>query len=640
MDTRYDGDDLGSVCRNGKTSFKIFSPKAESILLRLYKDGKEGEAFCTHKMQQERDGIWEAYVEEDLNGTYYDYGISHGVNYVSCADPYARACGVNGSRSMVIDLSGTDPAGWEADQAPMREAEDIIYELHVKEFSHHPNGGFLEKTRGKYLAFTQEDTTLYQDGIHLTGLSYLKDLGVNYLQLMPVYDYGSVDESGGDNQFNWGYDPVNYNVPEGSYSTDPYHGEVRIRELKEMIQAIHSQGFGVIMDVVYNHTYSHDSWLERSAPGYYYRKELDGTLSNGSGCGNDIASEQPMCSKYILDSVLYWAEEYHMDGFRFDLMGLLDTDLMNTIRQELDQRYGRGVKLIYGEPWAAGVSPMKGQKEPSLRKNIHLLDTEVGMFCDGIRDAVKGHVFEGKAPGFVNGGKGQEENILHSVTAWCGPEVFDRAKAPSQIITYISAHDNRTLWDKLMISMKRNPNYAGPDKAVERANRLAAAIYLTCQGRIFMLSGEEFARTKNGAEDSYREAVELNRIDWERAYQFADLRAYYAGLIRLRKAIPGLCDKTAKAWERIGDQRKGDGYVSFLIHHKKEDNALWEKVFVVYHSGKHKKEILLPEGEWELLADGNASDYWLKEKNCKLVTGSIMAAPVSALILGEKKVSI
>lgn len=637
MNFVYEGNDLGAIIKHGKTGFKLWSPFADRVVLRLYKEGNGGEPYETHTMQSDTDGIWSLQSDRNLSGVYYDYEITHGSNCAVAGDPYAKACGVNGARSMVIDLSLTNPLDWEHDRAPDKETEDIIYELHVKEFSYDPKGGFSEALRGKYLAFTEENTSWNGEETHLTGLPYIKALGVNHLQLMPVYDYGSVDESVADSQFNWGYDPMNYNVPEGSYSTDPYHGEVRIQELKAMIQAIHKQGFRVIMDVVYNHTFSADSCLERSAPGYYYRQNKDMSFCDGSGCGNDIASERPMCSKYILDSVLYWTEEYHMDGFRFDLMGLLDTDLMNEIRKELDIRYGKGEKLIYGEPWAAGPSPMERGKIPALRENIARLEDQVGVFGDGIRDAVKGHVFELKAPGFVNGGEGQEEAILHSVSAWCGENLPAAAKSPAQMITYVSAHDNLTLWDKLMISMKEKPDYRKKDSEILRANKLAAAIYLTCQGRLFMLSGEEFGRTKEGIENSYQDSIEINRLDWSRPNVFSDLVLYYKGLIELRKKLPGLCDKTPEAGKRIEHKKiQGKGCVSFLIHNgTASETCPWSDVFVAYHAGKEGTLLSLPEGKWEVLADGESSTHWKEDHAKKIVNKQVTLSPVSPLILGK-----
>lgn len=637
----YDGSDLGSVCGEEDTSFKLFSPTADQVTLNLYSEGAGGESLRHLPMTKGLKGVWEVTVKERLDGIYYDYTLFFGGTRVLCADPYAKACGVNGRRSMAVDLSLTDPEGWSEDQAPEKEAEDIIWELHVKEFSHDPRGGFSPELRGKYLAFTQTHTTLDGDGKRPTGLPYLKELGVSYLQLMPVYDYGSVDEAGEEHEFNWGYDPLNYNVPEGSYSTDPFHGQVRIREMKEMIKAIHSHGFRVIMDVVYNHTFSTDSWLERSVPGYFYRTNEDGSKSNGSGCGNDVASERPMCAKYILDSVLYWTREYHIDGFRFDLMGLLDTDLMNRIRRELDLRYGTGEKLIYGEPWAAGPSPMENGRIPALRNNVSHLDRNVGLFCDNTRDAIRGHVFEAKKPGFVNGGKGFEENILNSVTAWCTPGVPHPVKAPSQLITYSSAHDNHTLWDKLVLTMKEIPDFDGKDPAVLKANKLAAVITFTCQGRLFLLSGEEFGRTKQGEENSYQDSVLLNRLDWGRAYEFTELREYYRDLLALRKQIPGLCDKSEEADCRIRDKRiLSEGLVSFVVDHgEMKTSCPWNRLFVAYHAGTEETMLPLPEGNWEILADHKSAGHWREQgqKERQLAPGEMAIAGVCGVILGERR---
>lgn len=475
-----DRKDLGVVCTTEGTSFLLWSPLAEQVTLRLYHDGECGEAFLETAMEREDKGVWAYRATNNLHGIYYDFVIDRDGTQVSFADPYARACGVNGLRSMAVDLEQTNPKGWEKDRAPEKQEENVIYELHVKEFSWDKSGGFAEEYRGTYKAFTQEHTTLNNEGVYPTGIDYLKQLGVTHVQLMPVYDYGSVDDRN-KREFNWGYDPVNYNVPEGSYSTDPEHGEVRIREFKEMIQSLHKNGFRVIMDVVYNHTYSTDTNLNKAVPWYYYRADENGTLSNGSACGNDVASERAMCANYIVDSVLYWAKEYHIDGFRFDLMGLLDVELMNRIRQELDDLYGKGEILLFGEPWAATDTAMEGDAVPALKKNIRELDCNVGMFCDDTRDAIKGHVFEVGEPGFVNGAAGMEEKIQNSVKAWCLGD--SGAKAPSQIITYISAHDNWTLWDKL------EQTHPDETERLER-NKLAAAIYMTCQGNIFSFQGK------------------------------------------------------------------------------------------------------------------------------------------------------
>lgn len=624
----YENHDLGVSCSDSGTSFLLWSPFAGKVCLRLYETGESQQAFKTISMKQEEKGVWAYRDMENLHGIYYDYELEiEGETQVS-ADPYAKACGVNGIRSMAVDLRRTDPEGWEEDQAPEKQPERVIYELHVKEFSWDESGGFPESFRGKYKAFLSDDTTLYGDGIHKTGISYLKDLGVTHIQLMPIYDFGSVDEAGEEAEFNWGYDPLNYNVPEGSYATNPCRGEVRIREVKEMIRSLHKNGFRVIMDVVYNHTHNLDSWFQRCVPWYYYRVDERGIPSNGSACGNDVASERAMCGSYILDSVLYWAKEYHMDGFRFDLMGLLDTDLMNRIRLALDKEYGKGEKLIFGEPWAADKTAMEQGAVQALKENIHLLDEQVGMFSDDTRDTVKGSVFEFSEPGFVNGGRGLEAQILSCVKGWCRvPEAEFSVKAPSQVITYVSSHDNHTLWDKLDLTVE--------DEALKKKScRLGAAIYMTCQGSLFFLSGEEFARTKGKRDNTYNAPISLNRLDWQQAWREQELVEYYKGLIALRKQLPGLCDKTKEAPDRIYGQWSEDGFLGFLVdNRRKGEHSPWKTLMVVYNSRKEAAPIRHLEGEWQVLADGTSSFLW---KESSFVSGQTVVAPVSLLLLGRE----
>lgn len=614
---------LGAVCTEEGTSFCLWSPLSEKTELRLYKEGEGGNSFFQVEMEKEEKGMWSYKTGENLHGVYYDFlTVTKGKESVF-GDPYAKACGVNGKRSMAVDLKETDPEGWLEDRRPEKQEETVIYELHVKEFSWDEAGGFSRENRGKYLAFTEEHTTLDNDGVHPTGLEYLKKLGITHVQIMPAYDYGSVNEKN-DEEFNWGYDPLNYNVPEGSYSSDPEHGEVRIREFKEMVQSLHRNGFRVIMDVVYNHMYDLDSNLNKAVPWYYFRTYENGEISNGSACGNDMASEREMCGQYILDSVLYWAEEYHIDGFRFDLMGLLDTKLMNRIRKALDEKYGRGEILLFGEPWAADDTASEGEAVMALKKNAAHLDKYVGMFCDDTRDAVKGHVFEGEIPGFVNGAENMEEKILNSVKAWCTKETG--IKAPSQVITYVSAHDNWTLWDKLEITT--------PDeKRRMMENKLAAAIYMTCQGHLFMLSGEEFARTKDGQENTYNSSISLNRLDWKRAYEYKELRIYYEGLIALRKQLPGLCDKSETAGKRVFGRWKKTGAVGFFVENKKEgEHTLWDTLYIIYNATEEEVQTALPKGEWEVLLNKEDSFAWKKQKKAEKAT----AASLSALVLGRR----
>ncbi len=647
IDNSYDGKDLGAACTPQGTDFKLWAPFADRVELCLYGEGG-AQALQSLDMDKGLRGVWHRRLEGDYHGFYYDYRIWTKGESVQTADPYAVGCGINGYPSMVVDLKRTDPKGFETDRAPALPAENIIYELHIKDFSHDPNSGVPQAYRGKYKAFTVETGGLDGNGSHPTGMAYLKELGVTHVHLLPFFDYGWLDEEGGGEQFNWGYDPVNYNVPEGSYATDVCDGTVRIRECKEMIQALHRAGIRVIMDVVYNHTHDADSWLERTAPGYYCRRLEDGSLSNGSACGSDMAIGRKMVDNYIMDSVMYWAREYHLDGFRFDLMGLMTVELMNRIRRELDREFGRGEKLLYGEPWSAADSPMEKDTRAALKKNIQYLDEGVAMFCDNTRDVIKGHVFYEEEPGFVNGGKDLEEKVLEAVTAWRGEAGQDgfRSRSCSQIINYVSSHDNLTLWDKLVMSLHgREADFTESYEDVLSANKLAALIYFTCQGNLFFQAGEEFGRTKLGEENSYRSDPELNMLRWRQTLEYGELVDYYRGLIRLRKRLPGLCDKSADAAVRLLEKQiPGPGVVAFCMDNRplerqkaqegstSEYHTRGDKLFVAYNASSHDAQIELPAGAWEVLADGQCTDYEGEEQTPR--RGMISVPAGSGVILG------
>lgn len=557
---------LGSQLLDHGTVFTVWSPSAVAVTLRLFStsDPNDGPS-ATVVLERAQDGAWQYRSAERLAGTYYDYMLTFPASAVSnvpsdaiinaaestvtirTADPWAKASGVNGERSMVVDLDSTNPDGWLSDRSPdIPASQTVIWETHVGDFSNDPHGGFPKGHRGKFLAFTDAHTTLdNQPGGFPTGIAYLKRLGVTHVQIMPFYDYGSVDEATGS-PYNWGYDPVTYDVPEGSYSTDPYDGAVRIRECKSMIAALHRAGIRVIMDVVYNHMYENDNEFERMAPGYFCRRDDTGGFANGSGCGNDMASERPMFSRFIVDSLVYWAREYHVDGFRFDLMGLLDTQTLNRARKELDKLPGGESILMYGEPWSAD----KTNAEPSFtladKQGRRLLDARIGWFCDESRDSIKGNVMLGRKPGYVNGQPSEfAELVRHTLNGWRGTEA--QGKQVGQIIQYVSAHDDLTLWDKLCLTMRDDPAHADYDATgdvqdILAANAIAAGLVLTSAGLPFMLSGEEFTRTKYGCDNSFDRSAELNWLDWGRASRLSSLIEWYRTLIAVRKAHPDFYD--------------------------------------------------------------------------------------------------
>lgn len=614
----YEGS-LGAKVDERGTVIRLWSPIAESVDLRLYDNGSTGEAEAVIPMKLCDRGVWEYAVNENLSGKYYDFALKiKGKTNIS-TDPYAKACGVNGKRSMIIDLNTTNPNGWGEDKAPTKGAEDIIYELHVKEFSYDKNAGFPENVRGKYKAFTVDNTTLRNEGKFPTGLNYIKELGVSHIQLLPVYDFASVDEAGGEDGFNWGYDPLNYNVPEGSYASDAARGEVRIREFKEMIQAIHKKGLRVIMDVVYNHTFSLDNALQNSMPYYHYRLDAKGELSDGSACGNDIASEMPMTEKYIIDSVLYWCEEYHIDGFRFDLMGLLTVDLMNKVQKALDETYGRGEKLIYGEPWTAAKTYMEKGAKGAVKDNVNLLDENIGIFSDDIRDSIKGHVFYDEVAGFVNGNLKQTDKIEEGLTSF--------GLSPNHIISYVSCHDNHTLWDKLTITTK--------DEAERiKQNKLSAAIYMSCQGRVFIYSGEEYLRTKNGEHNTFNMPIGLNKMDWELTEKNKDMVSFYKELIGLRKEMTGLCDKSYAARDNITTFVKEEGLLGVKVVNKDTSlvKPVYKEALIIFNANKEEKTVTLPEGKYKLLINTVKKN---NERDDILVSDKIKINGITALFLGK-----
>lgn len=609
----YNGNDLGAVYSKESTSFKVWAPTAQTVKLKLYSTGSDEEEnaklIAEHDMEYDTsNGVWSVTAKGNLAGTYYTFEVTVDGKTQETNDPYAIACGVNGERSMVCDLSLTNPDGWENDKFDRvdKQTEAVVWEVHVKDFSASETSGVSDKNRGKYLAFTETGTTLKGEGSIKTCVDYLKDMGINYVQINPFYDYGSVDEaSGDDSQFNWGYDPVNYNVPEGSYSSDPYDGNVRIKETKEMVQALHEAGIGVIMDVVYNHVFDAEkSCFDKTVPGYYFRHDDDGALSNGSGCGNDTASERAMYRKYMVDSVMYWAQEYHLDGFRFDLMGLHDVETMNQIRDALDTLENGEKILMYGEAWNLSTN---STAELANQGNMDNLSTRIGAFNDGIRDAIKGSNFNAAEGGFVQG-VGSRVGVKNGIIA----ATMEWSTQPSQTVSYTSCHDNMTLYDKLVASVKgTDADYRARDEELVGMNKLAAVSVLTAQGTSFMLAGEEMARSKDGDHNSYKSSVELNQIDWNNLTEFSDLVKYYKGLLDLRKSYaPFMCDDNTAIDNLTIYKETSKKVLGYMYSNTDADNG-WNKLVCILNSDSEDAQVKL-EGEnlpesWVVVANGDTA---------------------------------
>ena len=622
---------LGPDYTPGGTCLRLWAPTAEAVTVTLYHKGDGGAVLDTHTLVRGAQGVWSVWLPGEQHGRYYTFAVTVDGVTRETGDPYARAAGVNGVRSMIVDLARTAPSGWERDVRPtIPPAQRAVWEVSVRDFSQDAASGVRPAWRGKYMAFTQQGTTLHGDGIHPTCLNYLKRLGVKYVQLMPIFDFGSVDEAKPLlRQYNWGYDPTNFNVPEGSYSTDPTRGEVRIRECREMIAALHAAGIGVVMDVVYNHTYRTENPLNSTVPYYFFRQNPDGSFSNGSGCGNEFASERPMARRYLIDSILYWAKEYHIDGFRFDLMGLYDAESINAVRAALDALPGGRDILLYGEPWQGGASQL--HRYEANKANLAMLNERVGIFCDDTRDAIKGGCFDAREPGYVEGKPGSFWDIGAAVAAWCRSDHLP-PHAPSQIVSYVSAHDNFTLWDKLLCVRYEKPEFTARDTVALAQNRLAAGIYLTSFGLPFMQAGEEFARTKKGVSNSYRSSPALNRLDWNRAEQYHALVDYYRGLLALRAAFPRLGSTDRHAPEALQFFALEQPLVGWTLPAVWGDGAAWSALCVFYNPTDTTRTVSLPAGQWKLLSDGTSSSLWRGQS--RVFTNKAPLAPYSATIFG------
>lgn len=620
--------ELGALYSKAKTTFRVWSPIATKVSVKLYNKGNEGDLLKTIPMIKGDKGVWSVEEKGDIAGKFYTYEITANGKTSETQDIYSKAVGVNGDRSMVVDLSKTNPAGWGNDKGPKvkNQTDAIIYEVHVRDISMDPNSGI--KMKGKFSGFVEAGTKSKEG--EATGIDHLKEMGVTHVQLTPVYDYASIDETKlSENKFNWGYDPKNYQVPEGSYSTDPYSGTLRIEEMKAMIKQLHDAGIGVIMDSVFNHTAEYEnSAFNETVPEYYYRHNANGQVIGTSGCGNDTASEKSMYRKYMIDSVSYWAKEYHIDGFRFDLMGIHDVDTMNYMRAELDKINPE--ILMYGEPWDLGDSEIS-QEQKVIKDNMNKLDPRIGAFSDDIRDGVKGYVFDGSTGGFVNYNgtwkrdvNGQQapytmgdlkELVKSGVVAATKHDGVDYskityssgswAKEPTQTVNFVSCHDNNTLWDRMALSQ---PDAPEADRI--KMDKMSNFLVLTSQGIAFLNSGEEMLRTKvdpsgeGFVHNSYNSPDSVNQLEWSRKSTYKNVVNYYEGLIKLRKAHPAFrMATTSEIQKNLKFIDTNDSTIAYTISNNANGDS-WSDIAVVVNAGKEDTEVTLPKSNWTVVADG------------------------------------
>lgn len=627
----YPGEDLGANWSREKTVFRVWAPTASGVIVNLYQSGTPEAEDRLEQIPMEKGemGTWTAEKAGDLNGVYYTYQAEvDGVSREAC-DPYARTTGVNGRRAMVIDLESTNPPGWDGDRNPHAGenfTDAVIYELHVRDLSSDPGSGIHHT--GKFLGMIETGTCNSQ-GVP-TGVDHIRELGITHLHLMPCYDYASVDEARLDQpQFNWGYDPLNFNVPEGSYATDPYHGEVRVSEMKKMIKGLHDQGISVIMDVVYNHVYDSGSFsFNQLVPGYFSRISPQGVYSNGSGCGNDTATERSMVRKYIVDSVKYWSEEYHIDGFRFDLVGPIDVETICAVMQAVHQK--RPDVVFYGEGWSMWTELTKPGCAMTTQQNASLVPG-FAFFSDTMRNALRGSVFDGNAKGFVSGGSGLEEVIERCFMGrpgWCD--------SPVQSVNYASCHDNRTLMDQITL--------AAPEASREEQvhmNNLAAAICLLSQGIPFFQAGEEMLRSKRRpdggiVENSYNSPDGVNGLKWENLNQeeYRKTFRYYKGLIAFRRAHPVLrLTDSGQVGSRIQVVPDMPAHtVAFQLDGSGLEGESAEKLYVMFHAGDQALEAALPQGMWHVYIHGDTAGTGV----LACVQGRVTVPPFSALVLVQE----
>lgn len=623
----YTGTDLGANWSKDSTFFRVWAPTATEMYVNLYESGNEGETDLIKSVQmtQAEQGTWTVTVGGDLNGTYYTYTVTVNGSEAETIDPYARTAGANGKRGMIIDLDSTDPDGWENDRNPHageKINDAIIYEGHIRDLTINSEANVVSK--GKYLGLAETGTRT-GSGV-ATALDHMVELGITHLHILPMYDFGSVDETSAINRYNWGYDPVNYNIPEGSYATDANNGEVRVAEVKQMVQALHNNGISVVMDVVYNHVYSAKEFsVNVLVPGYFSRVTENGSYSNGSGCGNDTATERSMVRKFIVDSVNYWADEYHIDGFRFDLVGLMDTETINEIVATVHETHPD--VIFYGEGWTLTTTVTKDNVELCTQPNsVHT--PGFSYFNDTIRDGLKGSVFN-TAAGFVSGSAGDKpkiERCILGADTWC--------KSPSQTINYASCHDNNTLYDRLRLS-----NKDASDEDIVKMNNLAAAIYMTAEGTPFMSAGEEMLRTKTNKDgtynsNSYNAGDTVNSLKWATLSEqkYADVFEYYKGLIAFRKAHSVLRLTTAEDVAKYVSTVTNDDLglvITSIVGGPETESA--EAIYMIFNRDSEAKKVELPEGEWKIYVNGSKAGV----ESLKTASGEVSVEPISALILAK-----
>ena len=634
--TAQDFDFKEAVYTPRQTTFRLFAPKDAKEVAVVYDLSYDKTAGVKEKrvaMKLDKDGIWTATVKKDLAGSHYRFVVdgrrSPGV--------FAKAVGVNGKDAVVIDMNTTNPEGWEMDRRPeiKSPADLVIYEMHHRDFSISPTSGIMNK--GKFLALTEP-----------RAITHLKSLGVNAVHILPSYDYGSVDETQLERpQYNWGYDPVNYNVPDGSYSTNPYAPDVRIREFKQMVQALHRAGIRVILDVVYNHTYDiENSNFQKTYPDYYYRKNMDGSYSNGSGCGNETASDMPMMRRFMIESVKHWINEYHIDGFRFDLMGIHDIETMNEIRKAVDEI--DPTIFIYGEGWSAGACAFPNEKL-AMKSNISKMP-RIAAFSDEMRDGLRGPFSDDSKGAFLIGIEGEEESIKFGIAGCIAHPQVDMSRVnyskeawaaePTQMISYVSCHDDMCLIDRLRKTMAAHYPTSDDSNPFDMENNallsdlscLAQTAVLTSQGVPFIFCGEEMLRDKKGVHNSFQSPDSINALDWQNLRRYPEAFSYYKNMIQLRKNHPAF---------RLGSAELVRRHLQFLptkpclVAYRLVDNAggdAWKNIYVVLNGNIHECEVEVPESTYTIVC----AEGVVKEKGIRTVTGNkVTVAPQSALIFHD-----